>query len=71
MKPLPSKAVIKILKNHGFVLSRQSGSHMIFTHPENGIMVPVPVHSGNKPIHLGTFLAIIKQSKIEKQNFHL
>ncbi|PIR96408.1 MAG: hypothetical protein COT92_01230 [Candidatus Doudnabacteria bacterium CG10_big_fil_rev_8_21_14_0_10_42_18] len=71
MKPLPAKAVIKILKKHGFLLVRQRGSHLIFTHPQTGIMVPVPVHEANKPIYLGTFMAIVKQSKIPKDEFHL
>ena len=53
--PLPTsaKTVIKILQKHGFILSRQKGSHMIFIHPASGVMVPVPLHGGNKPIPLG------------------
>ena len=32
-------------------------------------MVPVPLHGKNKPIHIGTFLAIVKQSKLPKEKF--
>ena len=42
---------------------------MIFRHPHTNIAVPVPLHGGNKPLPLGTFLAIVKQSKIPKEEF--
>jgi len=71
MRPLTAKQTIKILKKHSFVLARQKGSHIIFRHPQSGIMVPIPLHGGNKPIPLGTFLAIIKQSKIPKKEFRI
>jgi len=71
MKPLPAKTVVKILQKHGFLFARQKGSHMIFTHPETNIMVPVPLHGRNLPIHFGTFMAIVRQSKIPKTDFHL
>lgn len=69
MKPLTAKQVVKILTENGFILSRQKGSHQIFKHKDSGTMVPVPFHGGNKPIFIGTFLAIIKQSKISKEEF--
>lgn len=69
MRPITAKKLIKILMAHGFILVRQKGSHQIYKHPVSGIMVPVPLHGKNKPIHLGTLLAIIKQSKIPKEKF--
>lgn len=69
MRPLPAKKIIKILLANGFMLTRQKGSHQIFRHQETGIIVPVPLHGKNQPIHLGTFLAIVKQSKIPKEKF--
>ncbi|MBU1137257.1 type II toxin-antitoxin system HicA family toxin [Patescibacteria group bacterium] len=69
MKPLTAKQLIKILEKHGFILSRQKGSHKIYRHPVSKIIVPVPMHGKNKPIHIGTFLSIIKQSKISKEEF--
>ncbi|MEK9166425.1 MAG: type II toxin-antitoxin system HicA family toxin [Patescibacteria group bacterium] len=68
MKPLTAAKLMKILKAHGFQLARQKGSHTIWKN-SNGIIVPVPLHGKNKPIHLGTLLAIIKQSKIPKDKF--
>jgi len=69
MKPINARKLIKILKENGFVLSRQKGSHMIWRNPESGIIVPVPLHGKSKPIPIGTFLAVIKQSKIPKEKF--
>ncbi|OGY96212.1 MAG: hypothetical protein A2122_01685 [Candidatus Liptonbacteria bacterium GWB1_49_6] len=69
MRPLPAKHIVKVLLKHGFILVRQRGSHQIYRHLELGIMVPAPFHGGNKPLPLGTFLAIVKQSKIPKAKF--
>jgi predicted RNA binding protein YcfA (HicA-like mRNA interferase family) len=70
MNPITAKKLISILQANGFVLSRQKGSHQIFLHSTTGTMVPVPLHGKNSPIHIGTLLAIIKQSKIPKEKFN-
>ncbi len=70
MRPIIAKKLIKILIANGFVLSRQKGSHAIFKNSNSNIIVPVPLHGKNKPIHIGTLIAIIKQSKISKEQFH-
>lgn len=69
MRPLTAKKLIQILLNNGFILARQKGSHAIYRHSNNGIIVPVPLHGKNEPIHIGTFLAIVKQSKIPLAKF--
>ncbi len=69
MKPLAVKELINVLTENGFVIARQRGSHIIFKHRISGIMVPVPLHGGNKPLPRGTFLAIIKQSKLPRHIF--
>lgn len=69
MKSLVAKQIIKILEKHNFKFSRQKGSHMIYRHTNSGIIVPVPLHGSNKLIPIGTFLAIVKQSKISKKEF--
>ncbi|MBI3671509.1 type II toxin-antitoxin system HicA family toxin [Candidatus Azambacteria bacterium] len=68
MRPLTAKQLIKILEENGFWIARQRGSHRIYKNGD-GIIVPVPIHGKNKSIYLGTFLAIIKQSKIPKDRF--
>jgi len=69
MKPLSTKKVNEVLHNHGFMLIRQKGSHMIWKQESTGIIVPVPYRSGAKPLSIGTFLSIVKQSKIPKDQF--
>lgn len=69
MHPLSAKKVIVILVKNGFILSRQKGSHCIYRNSFSGNIVPVPLHGGNKPLPIGTFLAIIKQSKIPRGKF--
>jgi predicted RNA binding protein YcfA (HicA-like mRNA interferase family) len=69
MRPIAAKKLIQILLANGFILSRQKGSHQIYRHNSSNTIVPVPLHGGNKPIHIGTLLAIIRQSKISKENF--
>lgn len=69
MRSLPAKKIARILEENGFAISRRRGSHFIFKHPATGIVVPVPLHGGAKPIPIGTFLAIVKQSKLPRSKF--
>jgi len=69
MRPISAAKLIEILKENGFVLARQKGSHMIWRNPQSGIIAPVPLHGKSKPIFIGTLLTIIKQSKIPKEKF--
>lgn len=69
MQPLEARKLIKILEENGFMLSRQKGSHIIFKNLDSGIIVPVPIHGKTKKIPIGTFLVIVKQSKISKEKF--
>ena len=70
MKSLPAKTIARILIVNGFVLVRQRGSHAIFKN-ESEVTVIVPMHGGNKSVPIGTFMAIVKQSKIQKNKFEL
>ena len=69
VRALKYKETIKILEKHGYFLSRQKGSHMIYKNIETGVIVPVPMHGKNNPIKIGTFKSIIKQSKIAQSEF--
>lgn len=66
-RPIIDEVSVKL--PDGFIIVRQKGSHLIFKHPQSAIMVPIPLHGKNKPILIGTFMAIIKQSKIPKDEF--
>ena len=69
MKPLTAKQLIRVLQANGFLLSRQKGSYMIWRHSVTGRIVPVPLHRKNKPLPIGTFLAIVRQSGIAREEF--
>lgn len=58
--------LIKLLELKGFLLKRITGSHHIFFHPELRKTIVVPVH-GKKDIPNGTYLSIIKQAGISKE----
>lgn len=60
------KHLIKLLERHGFFFKRAKGSHQIFYNPISNSTVVVPVH-GNKDIKTATFLAILKQTGIDKK----
>jgi len=68
LKILSGKDVCKILSEKGFEMIRQKGSHIIMQKKaENStITVPVPNHS---EIKIGTLMAIIRQSGIERSYF--
>ena len=68
LRVLSANQVIHILKQHGFVKTRQSGSHIIMRRElaERSITVPVPNHS---EIARGTLKSIIQQSELPKSEF--
>jgi predicted RNA binding protein YcfA (HicA-like mRNA interferase family) len=58
--------LIKLLELKGFLLKRITGSHHIFFHPESRKTIVVPAH-GKRDIPTGTFLSILKQAGISKE----
>ena len=60
MKP---KELVKILKNHGFMFIRQTGSHAIYRNQDK-ITVVVPIH--NRDIPKGTLHGILKDSGLKE-----
>ena len=63
---LSADKVIKALKKAGFEIERQSGSHIHLWDEEKRILVTVPNH---KELARGTLNAIIKQSKLTREEF--
>lgn len=53
----------RLLEQHGFVFTRQSGSHAIFKNPANKRRVVVPMHSRDIPT--GTLHAILKDAGLK------
>jgi predicted RNA binding protein YcfA (HicA-like mRNA interferase family) len=68
LRVLSASEVCRILKKHGFIQVRQSGSHIIMRRQFQGrrITVPVPNHT---EIARGTLKSIIDQSEISKAEF--
>jgi predicted RNA binding protein YcfA (HicA-like mRNA interferase family) len=68
LRILSASQVCSILKKHGFVKARQSGSHIIMRRElaDRSITVPVPNHP---EIARGTLKSIIQQSELPKIEF--
>lgn len=64
LRSLSGRDVRAILENHGWVLARWRGSHMMMH--SNGVTVPVPEH---KELATGTLSAIIRQSGLSRSLF--
>ncbi len=63
---LSAKQVIKALERMGFKIVRQSGSHIHLWNEKRRILVTVPNH---KELAKGTLNGIIKQSKMDRDEF--
>lgn len=64
---LKPKEVIKKYKKLGFIIDRQSGSHVIMFHPKTKSRAVIPLHI--KDIKKGTLLAILRESGVDKEEF--
>ncbi|MGV8059872.1 MAG: type II toxin-antitoxin system HicA family toxin [Smithellaceae bacterium] len=60
-----SRHIIRVLSQHGFVEIDQTGSHKKFH--GNGLTVIVP--AAKREIPYGTFMSILRQSGLTKQDF--
>jgi predicted RNA binding protein YcfA (HicA-like mRNA interferase family) len=65
---MPSKAreALAKLQRAGFVIRRQSGSHMVLRHPD-GRQTYVAMHPGDIPT--GTLRAMLKQAGLSEEEF--
>lgn len=60
------KELIRILEKFGFVIRRQTSSHVIMRHPETKLMTVVPIHT--KDIKRGLLFGILKQANISQKD---
>jgi len=65
---LTADEVIRVLRQNGFILVSQRGSHQKWRHPDSGRQVIVPFHKG-KSLPLGTLDSIVEGSGIPRQAF--
>ena len=63
---LSAKDVIKVLRKFGFNVHRQTGSHIHLWNEERKLLVTVPNHP---ELAKGTLISIMKQAKIEREEF--
>ncbi len=64
--PYTPKEILRKLEKAGFVVRRQSGSHMVLRHAD-GRQTYVAMHT--KDIPTGTFKKILKQANIKEEDF--
>lgn len=60
MKP---KQILKLLKNEGWTIKHQTGSHIQLVHPSISGKVTIPNH--NKDLKPGTLNSILKQAGLK------
>ncbi len=63
---LSAREVIKVLGKLGFRIHRQTGSHIHLWNEERKLLVTVPNH---RELAKGTLISIMKQAKIEREEF--
>jgi predicted RNA binding protein YcfA (HicA-like mRNA interferase family) len=56
--------LFRLLKNNGWIIVRQKGSHVILRHPEKIEQLTIPFHHG-KEVKKGLLKAILKQANIK------
>ena len=62
------KEVLKLVKNDGWYLVRQKGSHMQFKHATKKGLVTIACHRMSDEIARGTLTSIFRQAQIDKIN---
>lgn len=60
-----SRYILKILSNNGFKRVDQSGSHIKLRKDTLTVIVP----ADKKEIPIGTFMSILRQSRLSKSDF--
>lgn len=56
---ITARQLIRALRQDGFVLTRTSGSHRIYRHPEDGRRVVVAYHGLNDTFPIGTLRGML------------
>ncbi|PIP14592.1 hypothetical protein COW98_02095 [Candidatus Roizmanbacteria bacterium CG22_combo_CG10-13_8_21_14_all_35_9] len=64
---LKPKQVLKKFENLGFIIDRQSGSHLILYNPKTKRRVVIPLHLTD--LKKGTLSTILRESGINKEEF--
>ncbi|HEV2522156.1 MAG TPA: type II toxin-antitoxin system HicA family toxin [Candidatus Acidoferrales bacterium] len=62
-----SKELLRFLTRQGYKRMRQTGSHLILSHPVRALLV-IPMHSRDLPT--GLFLKILKDAGFTRKDFY-
>jgi predicted RNA binding protein YcfA (HicA-like mRNA interferase family) len=62
-----SKELVRFLTSQGYQRVRQTGSHLILSHPIRALLV-VPLHARDLPT--GLFLKILKDAGFTRKDFY-
>ncbi len=66
---IPGNRVVRALEKAGFIVLRQSGSHVVLRHRnELRRRTVIPLH-GSKPVKPGTLRAILKGTNVTIEEF--
>jgi len=65
---LKPKEVMRKYEKLGFIVDRQSGSHLILFHPKTKRRAVIPHHL--KDLKKGTLSAILRESGVNKEEFN-
>jgi len=67
-QPILVRKIIKVLKQKGFFFVSQSGSHAKYRKPGIPTLTTiVPIHE--KEVRYGTFRSILRQTRLDENNF--
>ena len=64
-KLLSSRDIISVLEKSGFIFKSQKGSHCKYVKDSYVVIIPHP----KKEIPAGTFMSIIRQSGLKREDF--
>jgi len=67
LKQLSGRALVAILRHHGWSVDRIRGSHHIMTKEGRQEIITVPVH-GNTPLKTGLLLSALRIAGIDKES---
>lgn len=60
---------MRALQRGGFVVDRQTGSHVVMYHPDRPeVTIPVPVHA-NRDLRRGTLASILRDAGLSVEEF--
>ena len=70
VRRMTAREVERLLKNYGFELVSQKGSHRKWRHLDQRLQVIVPEHKG-RTLPLGTVLNILKSAEIPESEWKI